>query len=188
MEKSKSQKIKIINKCQNLVLFKCILEMLAKIKSVKDVAGIQIGIIGITRRVNYVYEGTIGSFTSALYETASWMERIGINIMGLFTGKISLKSFGGPLMIGKIAGDLMSDSLDKFFSLMAIISINLGIINILPFPGLDGGHALIAIIEGAMGKRIPAKTLILIQWFGITLLMILFFVIIKNDVSTILSL
>ena len=71
---------------------------------------------------------------------------------------------------------------------MAIISINLGIINILPFPGLDGGHALIAIIEGAIGRRIPTKTLILIQLIGVTLLMILFFIIIKNDISTILSL
>ena len=93
-----------------------------------------------------------------------------------------------PLLIAKIAGDSLSVDLSSFFQLMAIISINLGIINILPFPGLDGGHALIAIIEGVIGRRIPTKTLILIQWIGITLLMILFFIIIKNDISTILSL
>ena len=45
-----------------------------------------------------------------------------------------------------------------------------------------------AIIEGLIGRRIPTKTLILIQWIGVTLLMILFFIIIKNDISTILSL
>ena len=159
-----------------------------QIKSTRDEFDNQIGIIGITPKVNYVYEGIFSSLMSALDETLNWMQRIGVNIIGLFSGKMNLESFGGPLLIAKIAGDSLSVNLSSFFQLMAIISINLGIINILPFPGLDGGHALIAIIEGVIGRRIPTKTLILIQWIGITLLMILFFIIIKNDISTILSL
>ena len=66
---------------------------------------------------------------------------------------------------------------------MAVLSVNLGIINILPFPGLDGGHALIAIIEGIIGKRIPFKTLMLIQQVGVLLLILFFFIIMKNDIS-----
>ena len=65
---------------------------------------------------------------------------------------------------------------------MAILSVNLGIINILPFPGLDGGHALIAVIEGIMGRRIPFKVLMAIQQIGVLLLLIFFFIIMKNDI------
>ena len=66
---------------------------------------------------------------------------------------------------------------------MAFLSISLGVINILPFPGLDGGHALIAIIEKLKGKKISAKTLIRIQQFGMLVLMSLFFLIILKDLG-----
>ena len=69
-----------------------------------------------------------------------------------------------------------------FVNLMAILSINLGVINILPFPGLDGGHAMIAMIEGVLGKRIPFNVLIRIQTVGVILLAIFFFIVLKNDV------
>ena len=62
-------------------------------------------------------------------------------------------------MIASIAGEASQIGIIALINLMAILSVNLGIINILPFPGLDGGHALIAIIEGIIGRRIPFKNL-----------------------------
>ena len=66
---------------------------------------------------------------------------------------------------------------------MAILSISLGVINILPFPGLDGGHALIAIIEKLKGSKISAKTQVRIQQFGMLVLMSLFLLIILKDLG-----
>ena len=68
---------------------------------------------------------------------------------------------------------------------MAILSINLGVINILPFPGLDGGHALIAIIEKIKGSKISSKTLIKIQQFGMFVLLGLFVLILLKDLNLI---
>ena len=66
---------------------------------------------------------------------------------------------------------------------MAFLSISLGVINILPFPGLDGGHALIAIIEKLKGEKISPKTLVKVQQFGMLVLMSLFFLIILKDLG-----
>jgi len=70
---------------------------------------------------------------------------------------------------------------------MAIISVNLGLINILPIPGLDGGHVLIAIIEGAIQREIPIKIRLGIQQVGMLLLLILFFTIMFNDVQRLMQ-
>ena len=68
---------------------------------------------------------------------------------------------------------------------MAMLSISLGVINILPFPGLDGGHALIAIIEKIKGSRISPKTLMKIQQFGMLVLLGLFILIFLIDLKII---
>ena len=66
--------------------------------------------------------------------------------------------------------------------LMAIISVNLGIINILPIPGLDGGHVFIALIEGLIRRELPVKIKYGIQSFGFLLLMTLFIFVFYNDI------
>ena len=68
---------------------------------------------------------------------------------------------------------------------MAFISSNLGLINILPIPGLDGGHALIAIIEGIIRREIPVKIKYGIQFAGFLIIMSLLFLTIFNDVKNI---
>ena len=65
--------------------------------------------------------------------------------------------------------------------------INLGIINIMPLPALDGGHVLIAIIEGAIQREIPIKIRLGIQQVGMLLLLILFFTIMFNDVQRLMQ-
>ena len=66
---------------------------------------------------------------------------------------------------------------------MAFISTNLGLINILPIPGLDGGHAFITIIEGIIGRELPVKLQYSIQFFGIMFILSLFIFTIFNDIK-----
>ncbi|MBJ48140.1 MAG: RIP metalloprotease RseP [Candidatus Marinimicrobia bacterium] len=112
------------------------------------------------------------------------IKTIAKNIFFLITGNLSLELMSGPIGIAKISGDVAkSDNwLSGIFMLMAFLSVNLGVINILPFPGLDGGHALIAIIEKIKGSKLSGNIQIRIQQIGMTLLMSLFAYIIFKDI------
>jgi len=145
--------------------------------------GQKIGIIGIVPEFKEIEPGLF--FQSIQYgfnQLILWLERMIYTIFYLFTGQVGIEGFAGPIGIASIAGDASEQGLSVFLTFMAILSVNLGIINILPLPGLDGGHALIAIIEGILGRRIPFKVLMTIQQIGVFLLLILFFIIMKNDI------
>ena len=125
------------------------------------------------------------SISKGLEQTIDWIEYISYSIWALITGNVALDQMAGPLQIAKIAGDTANSG--GFYSLillMAIISINLGLINILPFPVVDGGHVVIAIIEGIYGRELPLKVKYSIQVFGTILLMSLFIFIFVNDLKS----
>jgi len=86
-------------------------------------------------------------------------------------------------MIAKIAGETASLGFNALLGLMAFISINLGFINILPIPGLDGGHVVIALVEGFIRKDLPLKVKMGIQQAGLFLLLLLFITIMVNDIQ-----
>ena len=148
--------------------------------------GDSLGIIGIEPIYDKQSAGIFMSIRKGLSQTISWLFIMSYSIFSFFTGQLGVENFGGPIQIASIAGEASQIGIIALINLMAVLSVNLGIINILPFPGLDGGHALIAIIEGVIGRRIPFKTLMIIQQVGILLLLIFFFIIMKNDISRLL--
>ena len=141
--------------------------------------------------------GKLGFYTSveevSIFESLSLSFNSVINGIGeifkgifeLITGQVSSDGIGGPITIAKMSGEVASYGFLNLLSLMAVLSINLGVINILPFPGLDGGHALIAIIEKIKGSKISSKTLIKIQQFGMFILLSFFVWILLKDLSLI---
>ena len=132
--------------------------------------------------------GFFESFYRSGYETIN-SKQFGIittfkNIFYLITMQLDLEMMSGPIGIAKISGQVASSGEGWFLNLlqlMAFLSISLGVINILPLPGLDGGHALIAIIEKLKGGKLSAKLQIRIQQVGMLLLMSLFIYIIFKD-------
>ena len=90
-------------------------------------------------------------------------------------------------MIAKIAGETASEGLNALLGLMAFISVNLAFINILPIPGLDGGHVLIALIEGIIRRDIPLKVKMGIQQAGLLILLMLFITIMVNDIQRLIQ-
>ena len=137
--------------------------------------------------------GFFESFFRSGYDTFNSKE-FGIkttfkNIFYLITGRLSLDLMSGPVGIAKVSGDVASSGDGWFLSLlqlMAFLSISLGVINILPFPGLDGGHALIAVIEKIKGSKLSAQVQVRIQQVGMLMLMSLFVYIIFKDFMKIL--
>jgi regulator of sigma E protease len=101
----------------------------------------------------------------------------------LITREVSLNNIGGPLAIGKVASDSLNISLSMFFRLMAIISINLGVINLFPIPVLDGGHIMFLAFEAINGGPLSRRKLEFAQKFGVSVLFALIFVALFNDVT-----
>ncbi|MFN7685699.1 MAG: RIP metalloprotease RseP, partial [Oligoflexia bacterium] len=108
-----------------------------------------------------------------------------VSIAKMFTGGVSVKTLGGPILIGKIAGESISRGLIAFLTTMAILSIGLGVLNILPVPLLDGGHILLLGIEKLRGQPLQEKQLEWLQKAGLAFILLLMVVVMKNDLTRI---
>ncbi|MGZ3689632.1 MAG: RIP metalloprotease RseP [Bdellovibrionota bacterium] len=111
----------------------------------------------------------------------SWRNLVSIRKM--FGGDVSVKTLGGPIMIGKIAGESLAHGLITFLTTMAILSISLGVLNVLPVPVLDGGHLLLLAIETVRGKPLKMRTMEIIQGVGLVLILVLMGLVLKNDIT-----
>jgi regulator of sigma E protease len=98
---------------------------------------------------------TIGAALDATWRTVRTMVDVIGQIVG---GDRSATELGGPLRIAQFSGDRVSMGLVPFIDFMALISINLGFINLLPIPLLDGGHLFFYLVEGIRRRPLPAKT------------------------------
>ncbi|MFY0530122.1 RIP metalloprotease RseP [Archangium gephyra] len=104
-------------------------------------------------------------------------------IGGLVTGQVSHKTLGGPVMMYQLASKSVDQGLDYFLNLMAIISINLGVMNLLPIPILDGFHLLAAFWEGIRRRPIPVRVREVANVVGLVLLMALMGMALINDIT-----
>ncbi|MXR68278.1 sigma E protease regulator RseP [Shewanella sp. JBTF-M18] len=109
---------------------------------------------------------------------------VSIKMIGkLFTGDVSVKNLSGPISIAQGAGNSANYGLVYFLGFLALISVNLGIINLLPLPVLDGGHLLYYFIEVITGRPVPEKVQEIGFRFGAALLLILMSIALFNDFS-----
>ena len=132
-----------------------------------------------------IYE-TYGFFQSFYY---GWQDVVKItdltfSLAGkVIGGKVAFgKVFGGPVKIAQFAVRSADNGILSFIYFLAMLSLSLAIINILPFPVLDGGHLVMIIIEGVTKREIPIKVKIAIQNVGFVILMLLMAFIIYNDI------
>lgn len=113
----------------------------------------------------------------------SWeqVESIFAGIRKLVTGSLPITSLGGGITIARVASDAASHGWMSFLLLMSWISINVGMLNLLPFPALDGGHLLLHFAEGAYGKPLSLKVQLAVQKAGVLFLIVLMAVVLFND-------
>lgn len=101
----------------------------------------------------------------------------------LVYGKVHIKdSVGGPILIGIVAAKQAKSGLNDLLSFIALLSINLAILNLLPFPVLDGGHIVFLTVEGIIRKPIPLKVLAVFQQIGIAILILIAVFTTFNDI------
>jgi len=110
-----------------------------------------------------------------------------LTVVKLFQRVIPLKTLGGPILIGQMTGQLAKENITYLIPFMAVISINLGILNLLPVPILDGGLIIFLLIELFIGKPISLKKRDLAQKVGLFLLIFLMAVVFYNDITRLLE-
>jgi len=101
----------------------------------------------------------------------------------LIKREVSTKALGGPIAILKLSVESARWGMEYLLGLLALISINLGIINLFPIPALDGGHVLILLIEAIRRKRFSKHTRIIIQQVGYTIILLLIIFATFNDIT-----
>ena len=106
----------------------------------------------------------------------------------MLIGDVSLKNASGPVMIAAYAGDYIQAGLTRFLSFLAVISISLGIMNLLPVPILDGGQIVMSLVEGVRGSPLPLKAAVIGQQIGLAMLIALMGFIFYNDITRLLGL
>jgi regulator of sigma E protease len=147
------------------------------------------GKIGVA--LGELYTGKIifhkyGPFESIYY---GWMDIVKLtdltfSMFGkVFSGEIAFgKAFGGPIKIAQYATASADRGFLNFLYFLSVLSLSLAIINIMPFPVLDGGHLVMILIEGIMKKEIPVKVKVAIQNTGFVILLLLMAFIVYNDI------
>lgn len=136
-------------------------------------------------------EKTFASVISQTFkQTISTCKMIYASLGGLLTGKFGLKDMSGPIGIASAVTTVASESLSSGFMsavnsiiyVMMIITVNLGLFNMLPFPALDGGRFVFLIIEAIRGKSVPRKVEAIVNGIGMGLLILLMILITANDI------
>jgi len=126
--------------------------------------------------------GLLGSFSEAVDKTWN-MSVLTLKVLGkLIVGEASVKNLSGPITIARYAGITAQIGLGQFLSFLAVISISLGVLNLLPVPVLDGGHLFFYLIEIIKGSPVSEATEIIGQKIGVVLLVMLMTLAMVNDV------
>ena len=168
------------------------LQVTPAIDSVKNVFGEEVEkrfMIGIVKADELTYEdsGIVDSFKNACLQT--WMY-ISLTIMGfikIFQQVVPASEIGGPILIAQIAGEQMKAGWINLIYFMGLLSVNLGILNLLPIPVLDGGHLVFLTLEGLRRKPMSERAQIFAQQVGIGLLGTLMIFVFYNDIVRLFS-
>ncbi|MGI8672969.1 MAG: RIP metalloprotease RseP [Luteitalea sp.] len=116
-------------------------------------------------------------------QNVEWTGLIGEMLVGLFTAETSPRQLMGPLGIAEVAGGAAAISWAALFGTMAMVSLNLGLLNLLPIPILDGGHIAILAIEGLAGRDFSMRVKERMLMAGFAVLMVLMVTVMYNDLS-----
>ena len=158
-----------------------------KVKPVteKDEKGNKSKVFGIEMKAE-INKGFMPSVKYAFAQFGSTLEQMWLTIVNLFAGKVSINDLSGPVGIYTVVGETRKAGIESILSLIAYLSINLGIMNILPIPALDGGHILFLLIELITRKKVNEKVEAITTTIFFALLMLLMIYITIKDVITLI--
>ena len=151
----------------------------------REVEGRTAGYLGVSALFDEL--GPVEAVPNAIRDT--WSQTMfTVRMLGrMVTGDVSIKNISGPINIAQFAGDSAQRGLRYFLGFLAMISISLGVLNLLPVPVLDGGQIVYQTIEGLKGSPLSERSQIIGQQFGILALILLMSFAFYNDIVRILG-
>jgi regulator of sigma E protease len=143
-----------------------------------------IGRIGVAVGTGFISQrlGLWGAIVEGGRATANAGSQIVRTVRGLFSGRISGRAVGGPILIGQLAGESARLGLDTFLGFMALISINLAILNLLPVPVLDGGQFVFLVAEALIRRPVSTRVRERLTTVGMVLIVLLMGLAFSNDI------
>jgi regulator of sigma E protease len=130
--------------------------------------------------------GAGAAVVSAFRATGRTISLVGDGLLLLLTGQVPFSNLGGPILLYGVAAQSAQRGLDDFLSTMAFISVNLGLLNLLPIPVLDGFGLLSAFWEWIRRRPIPLRVREIANMFGLAMLVLLMIAVFKNDITRLL--
>jgi regulator of sigma E protease len=184
VSKSHGKRLKISIERNRQLLDFAIIPRLTKVKNLfgESVEDYKLG-ISPAEKLIIVRLNPISALMASLQRTWFISKLTLISIVKIFEGVVSPKSLGGPILIAQIAGTQVKEGLIPFLLFMALLSINLGILNLLPIPVLDGGHLFFFFIEGIFRREISMKWKEMAQQIGFIILISLMIFVFMIDID-----
>jgi regulator of sigma E protease len=144
-------------------------------------------LIGIERFVEIEPVSFSDAIGLGVYETYFWVKMTLLSVVKIFQGSVSARDLGGPILIVQAAGQQAERGLEYLIRFLGLISVNLGVLNLLPIPVLDGGHLLFFAFEAVRGRPLALRQREMAQQVGLFLLLALMVFVFYNDISRIVA-
>ena len=165
-------------------------ELKPRLIETQNIFGEQIDkyVIGISASGAYDVErlNPLEAVWEGLVQTWRIIELTVLSVGKIISGSLSAKTLGGPIMIAQLAGEHAKAGITEFIFFIALLSINLGILNLLPIPVLDGGHLVFFVIEAVTRRPVNLRMREVAQQVGILVLIVLMVFVFYNDITRIL--
>jgi regulator of sigma E protease len=151
---------------------------------VVDSGGLRYGIMGAFANPPMVREAVpLGrALAIGVRQTGLQVATVVVSVKRLVTGKASAKELGGPIAIAQMSGQAARLGLDWFLNFLAFFSVSLAVLNLLPIPVLDGGHAMFLIAEGILRKPVSPQLRLRLTQLGMLIVLAIMILAISNDV------
>lgn len=166
-------------------------QVVPRLEKLKNIFGeeVEVPVIGITASGKMITErlNPLTAVSEALTRTWDLIVLTGQGFVKIFQRVVPLSSLGGPILIAQLAGQQAEQGILNLFYFMALLSINLGLLNLLPIPVLDGGHLMFFLIETITGRPLSVRQMERAQQIGILILGALMLLVFYNDIARVLG-
>lgn len=123
----------------------------------------------------------------SFYDVIDGIKMVFNSFINIITGNIDWRLLSGPISIAELSSETLSISLIAYLSFLVFLNINIGFLNLLPIPMLDGGQLFFYMIEAALGRPLKEQNMIISQRLGVVILFLLFMLAVYNDVFNLLT-
>ena len=147
------------------------------------VGRIGVGVRDVTAREHVSFPEAVTTGWQATWVMSGAIVEV---LRGLLTGQVSVENLGGPIMIASVSAEAARTGLETLLMLLALLSINVAIFNLLPIPILDGGQILLNLVEAAKGSAFSSRTREYILRAGLLAIALLFILVMWNDIARLL--